>query len=87
MSDLSPSKLILLLLVALLLFGAKRLPEIGRSLGTGLREFKSSVSEDDGAVGAEPGTAPEISRSLGSELREVKEAISGSPEPDRARTT
>jgi sec-independent protein translocase protein TatA len=33
-----------LLLLALLLFGAKRLPEIGRSLGTGMREFKDSVS-------------------------------------------
>jgi sec-independent protein translocase protein TatA len=33
-----------LLILALLLFGAKRLPEIGRSLGTGMREFKDSVS-------------------------------------------
>jgi sec-independent protein translocase protein TatA len=33
-----------LLLLALLLFGAKRLPEIGRSLGSGMREFKDSVS-------------------------------------------
>jgi sec-independent protein translocase protein TatA len=40
----SPSKLLLLALVAVLLFGAKRLPEIGRSLGHGLREFKQSVS-------------------------------------------
>jgi len=40
----SPVHLIFLLLLALLLFGAKRLPEIGRSLGTGMREFKDSVS-------------------------------------------
>lgn len=33
-----------LLLLALLLFGAKRLPEIGRSLGSGMREFKDSVT-------------------------------------------
>ena len=33
-----------LLLLALLLFGAKRLPEIGRSLGSGMREFKDSIS-------------------------------------------
>ena len=33
--------------LALLLFGAKRLPEIGRSLGTGMREFKDSVSGDE----------------------------------------
>ena len=40
----SPTHIVLLLLIALLLFGAKRLPEIGRSLGTGMREFKDSVT-------------------------------------------
>ncbi len=40
----SPTHLLILLLIALLLFGAKRLPEIGRSLGTGMREFKDSVT-------------------------------------------
>lgn len=39
-------ELLLLGLVALLVFGPKRLPEIGRSLGRGLREFKHSVSDD-----------------------------------------
>jgi sec-independent protein translocase protein TatA len=36
--------LILILLVALLVFGPKRLPEMGRSLGRGMREFKDSVT-------------------------------------------
>lgn len=40
----SPTHIILLLVILLLLFGAKRLPEIGRSLGVGMREFKDSVS-------------------------------------------
>ena len=40
----SPIDLAALLLFALLLFGSKRLPEIARSLGTGMREFKDSVS-------------------------------------------
>ena len=40
----SPTHIAMLLLIALVLFGAKRLPEIGRSLGTGMREFKDSVS-------------------------------------------
>ena len=45
MSGLSnPTHIILLLVIALLLFGARRLPEIGRSLGLGMREFKDSVS-------------------------------------------
>ncbi len=38
-------ELIFLFLVILLLFGAKRLPEIGSSLGKGIREFKTSFSE------------------------------------------
>ncbi|MBA3562112.1 MAG: twin-arginine translocase TatA/TatE family subunit [Actinobacteria bacterium] len=37
-------ELVLILLVLLLVFGAKRLPEMGRSLGKGMREFKDSVS-------------------------------------------
>lgn len=44
MPNVGTGEIILLLLLALLLFGAKRLPEIGRSLGTGMREFKDSVT-------------------------------------------
>jgi sec-independent protein translocase protein TatA len=40
-------ELVLILLVLLLVFGAKRLPEMGRSLGKGMREFKDSVSGVD----------------------------------------
>ena len=40
-------ELVLILLVLLLVFGAKRLPEMGRSLGKGMREFKDSVSGMD----------------------------------------
>lgn len=40
-----PWEVFLIFLVVLLLFGAKRLPEIGSSLGKGIREFKSSVRE------------------------------------------
>ena len=44
MPNIGTGEIILLLLLALLLFGAKRLPEIGRSLGTGMKEFKDSVT-------------------------------------------
>ncbi len=44
MPNIGPMEIVGLLLLALLLFGAKRLPEIGRSLGSGMREFKDSVS-------------------------------------------
>jgi sec-independent protein translocase protein TatA len=40
----NPVHILLLLIVLLLVFGAKRLPEIGRSLGEGMRGFKDSLS-------------------------------------------
>ena len=46
----NPTHLVLLLGIALLLFGAKRLPEIGRSLGSGMREFKDSVTHQTAAI-------------------------------------
>ncbi len=44
--NLGPMEMLLILLVVLLLFGAKRLPELARGLGQGIREFKGAV---DGA--------------------------------------
>jgi len=43
-------ELMILLIVLLLIFGAKRLPEMGRSLGKGMREFKDSVTGVEEAV-------------------------------------
>lgn len=40
-----PLEIILILLVVLLLFGAKRLPEFGRALGDGIREFKKALKQ------------------------------------------
>ena len=47
MPDLSPVQLIIALVIALVVLGPKRLPEVGRSLGKGIREFKDSVSGHD----------------------------------------
>src|ERR1700752_1566974 len=41
---LAPTHLLLILLVALLVLGPKRLPEVGRSLGKGLRDFRDAMS-------------------------------------------
>ena len=46
----NPMHLVLLFGIALLLFGAKRLPEIGRSVGSGMREFKESVTHQPAAI-------------------------------------
>jgi len=51
-----PSHIIIILVIALLLFGGKRLPEIGKSLGHGMREFKDAVTGN-----SEPAdTTPEL---------------------------
>ncbi|WP_461828687.1 twin-arginine translocase TatA/TatE family subunit [Aquifex sp.] len=42
-----PWQLLLILLVILVLFGASKLPELGRGLGEGIRNFKKALSEED----------------------------------------
>jgi sec-independent protein translocase protein TatA len=42
----NPIHLVILLVILLMVFGAKRLPEMGRSLGSGLRGFKESINGD-----------------------------------------
>jgi sec-independent protein translocase protein TatA len=44
MPNIGPLELAIVLIIALVIFGPKRLPELGRSMGRGLREFKSSVT-------------------------------------------
>ena len=58
----NPLHIAFLLIIALLVFGAKRLPEMGRSLGAGMRGFKQTLSGEDvpatlAAVPAPPDTA------------------------------
>jgi sec-independent protein translocase protein TatA len=51
----NPLHIAILLIVVLLLFGAKRLPEMGRSLGSGLRNFKESVTGEQHPAPLDPG--------------------------------
>jgi sec-independent protein translocase protein TatA len=44
MPNIGPLELAIVLIIALVVFGPKRLPELGRSLGKGIREFRGSVS-------------------------------------------
>ena len=73
-------EIILLMIAVLLLFGAKRLPEIGASMGKGIREFKKSLTDVNRSL-----TEPEARESLPpvrseSELRNDEERR---PEPKR----
>ena len=44
MFDISPIQIIIVLAIALLIFGPKKLPELGRNLGKGIRDFKGGIS-------------------------------------------
>ena len=54
MGNLGFSEIMIILVVVLLVFGAKRLPEIGASMGKGIREFKRSISDASDAVNQLP---------------------------------
>jgi sec-independent protein translocase protein TatA len=47
MSNVGPVELILVLAIALIVLGPRKLPDAGRALGRGLREFKDALSGDD----------------------------------------
>ncbi len=49
MPNVGPMELIVVALIALVIFGPKRLPELGQSLGQGIRGFRKSISGDDDA--------------------------------------
>ena len=57
MPDIGPLELVIILVIALLVLGPKRLPGLGKQLGTGMREFKDSITgkdKDDEAAVAKP---------------------------------
>jgi sec-independent protein translocase protein TatA len=43
MPNIGPLELVIILVIVLIIFGARRIPEVGRSLGTGMREFKDGI--------------------------------------------
>jgi len=48
--NLGFGEIMVIMLVVLLVFGAKRLPEVGASIGKGIREFKRSITETNDAI-------------------------------------
>jgi sec-independent protein translocase protein TatA len=47
MPNVGPMELVIVLVIALIVLGPKRLPEVGRSVGRGMREFKESISGEN----------------------------------------
>ena len=60
---IGPWEIAILLVIVLLVFGPKRLPEMGRSLGKGMREFKDAVTgvEETPTASSAPGELPSAS--------------------------
>lgn len=56
--NIGPLEIIVVLVIALIVFGPKRLPELGRSLGKGIREFRGSVSGADDDEDEDGGQSP-----------------------------
>jgi sec-independent protein translocase protein TatA len=51
MGAVGPGQLLIIFAIILLLFGARKLPEVGRALGTAITEFKSSINGDEATSG------------------------------------
>lgn len=60
MPDVSPIQLVIVLVIALVILGPKRLPDVGKSLGRGIREFKDSVSGNDATPAPEVQHGPAL---------------------------
>jgi sec-independent protein translocase protein TatA len=50
LGNIGPMELFIILVIVLVIFGAKRVPEIGASFGKGIREFKKSLSDVDRSI-------------------------------------
>lgn len=72
----NPLHIAVLLLIILLVFGAKRLPELGRSLGGGMREFKQSVTGESQQVTLAPASNLEADPGA----RQTAQALAREPE-------
>jgi sec-independent protein translocase protein TatA len=61
-NNIGPMELVIVLVIALLVLGPKRLPEVGKSLGRGMREFKDSISGENRDDEDEADASPPLHR-------------------------
>ena len=73
--NLGPWEILLILVVVLLVFGAKRLPEMGAAMGKGIREFKKNISEMKETI--------EKAESEDTPVRQIDAPASGTGDPKK----
>lgn len=80
--SIGPAELILIFIVALLVFGPKRLPEIGKSVGKAIREFKRTSEEIKGRIEDEiqASEIKDVARDLTNEVKGLKDNLLKEPE-------
>ena len=85
----NPVHLIFLLVLVLLVFGAKRLPEMGRSLGSGMRGFKDSLSGESvqGALTGESGQCAALEQAPFAAIEEPSAVAITTSEPEQPRAS
>ena len=67
------TELLVILLIVLILFGAKRIPEIAQGLGRGIKEFKKSVKDVQSEIESDVSTTPKIDQNSGNKKSESKD--------------
>jgi sec-independent protein translocase protein TatA len=83
MPNLGPWEIVILVVVLLLVFGSRRLPEMGRSVGKGMREFKQAVTgKDDEPQLEDAEDTPEITASAVEEEDDEQPVGAGSKQSD-----
>lgn len=75
MFDISPIQILIVLVIALLVFGPKRLPEMGRSIGRGIREFKASIMDGDDEPGGGRRDAPRRPRAAAAQAADEDDEL------------
>jgi sec-independent protein translocase protein TatA len=77
----SPVEIVIVLIIVLVIFGPKRLPDLGRSLGRGMREFKDSVTGKDKEREELEAAATAAAKDKEREELEAAEAAAEKPKP------
>jgi sec-independent protein translocase protein TatA len=83
MPNVGPLELVVVLIIALIVFGPKRLPELGRSLGKGIREFRGSIGGDKSDDEDDDDEMRELERSRAEAKTEAVESVEGEVVADK----